>query len=312
MKRSRRLQSAEQEKLRLLDLWQFQRKEIESAGLRAGEDAELEAERQIQRNAGRLLETAAAAFETLYESPVSALSGVRIVAKKLDELARIDDRMETVRQAMEPAVIALEEAAWSLRDYLARVEANPARLDQIETRLAAIDKLKRKYGGSAEEILAFLDQVTRQIGEVENAGERLEALQRARAVLAAEYETAAAELSAKRKDAAAELAKRVERELKSLAMERTVFRIGVVPAGMVRGRKRCRAVSGLAKHGRRAKTDGADRFGRRTVPHCAGAEDLPDRFSGAGGSFPVRSSRRRARWSSTKSTPGLAGARRKG
>ncbi len=224
------LESAEQEKLRLLDLWQFQRKEIDSAGLRAGEDAELEAERQIQRNAGRLLETAAAAFETLYESPASALSGVRAAAKKLDELARIDGRMETVRQALEPAVIAIEEVAWSLRDYLGRVEANPARLDQIETRLAAIDKLKRKYGGSAGEILAFLDKVTREIGEVESSGERLETLKRARARLAAEYEAAAAELSAKRKDAAQELAKRVERELKPLAMERTVFRIQIEPA----------------------------------------------------------------------------------
>jgi DNA repair protein RecN (Recombination protein N) len=224
------LESAEQEKLRLLDLWQFQRKEIESAGLRAGEDAELEAERQIQRNAGRLLETAAAAFETLYESPESALSGVRAAAKRLDELARIDGRMETVRQALEPAVIAIEEVAWSLRDYLGRVEANPARLEQIEARLAAIEKLKRKYGGTAEEILAFLEKVTCEIGEVESSGERLETLKRERARLAAEYETAAAELSAKRRDAARELAKRVERELKPLAMERTVFRIEIEPA----------------------------------------------------------------------------------
>jgi DNA repair protein RecN (Recombination protein N) len=224
------LESAEQEKLRLLDLWQFQRKEIEAAGLRAGEDAELEAERQIQRNAGRLLETAAAAFETLYEAPESALSGVRAAAKRLDELAKIDGRMETVRQALEPAVIAIEEVAWSLRDYLGRVEANPARLEQIEARLAAIEKLKRKYGGTAEEILAFLDKVTREIGEVESSGERLETLKRERARVAGEYEATAAELSAKRKDAARELAKRVERELKPLAMERTVFRIEIEPA----------------------------------------------------------------------------------
>jgi DNA repair protein RecN (Recombination protein N) len=224
------LESAEQEKLRLLDLWQFQRKEIESAGLRAGEDAELEAERRIQRNAGRLLDTAAAAFEALYEAPESALSSVRTVAKRLDELARIDDRMAAVRQSLDPALIAIEEVSWSLRDYLARLEANPARLEQIENRLAAIDKLKRKYGGSAEEILTFLDKVVREICEVESSGERLEALKRARAGLAAEYDTAAAELSAKRNDAARELSGRVERELKPLAMERTVFQIEIRPA----------------------------------------------------------------------------------
>ena len=81
------LESADQEKLRMLDLWQFQRNEIDGAGLRSGEDVELEAERRVQQNAGRLLETAGAAFEALYESPDSALTLVKSVAKKLDDLA---------------------------------------------------------------------------------------------------------------------------------------------------------------------------------------------------------------------------------
>lgn len=82
----RDLEDADQEKLRMLDLWQFQRNEIEAAELRADEDVELEAERRVQQNAGRLLDAAAASFEALYESPESALSLVRSVAKRLDEL----------------------------------------------------------------------------------------------------------------------------------------------------------------------------------------------------------------------------------
>jgi len=152
------------------------------------------------------------------------------VAKKLDDLARIDETMAAVRQAMEPALIAIEDVAYSLRDYLGRVEANPLRLEEIETRLAAIDKLKRKYGGSVEEILAFLEDVARQIAEVETAGDRLEALRRELKKLTAEYEQAAGELTARRKSAAVELAQRVERELKPLAMDRTAFRIDVEPA----------------------------------------------------------------------------------
>jgi DNA repair protein RecN (Recombination protein N) len=152
------------------------------------------------------------------------------VAKKLDDLARIDETMAPVRQAMEPALIAIEDVAYSLRDYLGRVEANPLRLEEIETRLAAIDKLKRKYGGSVEEILAFLEDVARQIAEVETAGDRLEALRREHKGLTSEYERAAQELTERRKSAAAELAQRVERELKPLAMDRTVFRIDVEPA----------------------------------------------------------------------------------
>ena len=225
-----RLESADQETTRMLDLWQFQRSEIEGAGLRAGEDTELDAERRIQQNSGRLLETAAAAFESLYEAPESALSLGRSVAKKLDELAKIDPQMESVRQTLEPALIAIQDVAWSLRDYLGHIEANPARLEEIENRLAAIDKLKRKYGGSAEQILGFLAEAVKKINEVETAGERLETLRREQQICAGSYEEAATKLSVERKAAAQALGQRVEEELKPLAMDRTVFRIELEPA----------------------------------------------------------------------------------
>jgi DNA repair protein RecN (Recombination protein N) len=225
------LESADQEKLRLLDLWQFQRKEIDAAELRAGEDGELDSERRVQQNAGRLIETAGAAYEALYEAPESASTLIRSAAKKLDELARIDDSMAAVRQALAPALVSVEDVAYSLRDYLARVEANPDRLEEIESRLAAIDKLKRKYGGSVAEILAFGEDVARRIAEVETAGERLEELRQERAKLAAQYESLASALTRKREAAAAELSADVERELKPLAMDRTVFRIAIEPAG---------------------------------------------------------------------------------
>ncbi len=225
-----RLENSDQEKTRMLDLWQFQRRELEAAGLRAGEDTELEAERRIQQNSGRLLETAGAAFEALYEAPESALSIVRSVAKKLDELAKIDGQMEPVRQTLEPALIAIQDVSFSLRDYLGHIEANPDRLEEIESRLAAIDKLKRKYGGSAEVMLVFLDDVVKKISEVETAGERLEELRHELQTRAKDFELAAANLTAQRKTVAQTLGKRVEEELKPLAMDRTVFRIEVEPA----------------------------------------------------------------------------------
>jgi DNA repair protein RecN (Recombination protein N) len=224
------LEGAEQEKLRMIDLWQFQRNEIEAAELSPGEDEQLETERRVQQNAGKLLETAGAAFDALYESPESALSVVRAVSKKLDELAKVDNHMLDMRQSLEPALIAIQDVAYSLRDYLGRVEANPARLEEIETRLAAIEKLKRKYGKSVEDILAFGADVARRIGEVETATERLENLERERSHLAKQYEHTAAELSALREVAALDLARRVEHELKPLAMDRIVFRIDLQPA----------------------------------------------------------------------------------
>jgi DNA repair protein RecN (Recombination protein N) len=224
------LESAEQEKLRLLDLWRFQRNEIEGAGLRSGEDVDLDAERRVQQNAGRLLETAGAAFEALYESPESVLSIVKGVARKLEDLTKIDDAMGAARQSLEPALIAIQDTSDSLRDYLGHLEANPARLEEIENRLASIDKLKRKYGGSVDEILEFLEDVTRKIAEVETSGERLEDLRRNQKELADRYEQAVVDLTAKRRAGASKLAARVESELKPLAMERTVFRIEIEPA----------------------------------------------------------------------------------
>jgi DNA repair protein RecN (Recombination protein N) len=224
------LEGADQVKLRLLDLWQFQRREIEAAELLPAEDTELNAERRVQQNAGRLLETAGAAYESLYEAEDSAWSATRSVSKKLDELARIDDSMVAVRQALEPALLAIQDVSYSLRDYLGKVEANPGRLEEIENRLAAIDKLKRKYGDTVEQILAFLVDVSQKIDEVGTAGERLEELKREQSALETEYRKGAGELTARRKAAAVELADRVVQELKPLAMERTVFRIEVAPA----------------------------------------------------------------------------------
>src|ERR1017187_6815465 len=117
-----------------------------------------------------------------------------------------------------------------LRDYLSGLEANPGRLEEIENRLALLDKLKRKYGKSIAEVLAFLAEVRAQIEQVEHAGERMDELRKERERLARDYEQATGELTALRTRAARKLEKGVEAELRSLAMERTTFRIEIAPA----------------------------------------------------------------------------------
>src|SRR5215831_8320040 len=224
------LERSEQEKLRLLDLWSFQRKEIESAGIEPGEDASLENERRVLQNVQRLQTAAAAAYEAVYDSPESALSLARAAAKRVDELCRIDSSLEGLREHLKAADLSLQEVSYSLRDYLSKLEANPGRLEEIEGRLATIGKLKRKYGESIAEILAFLAEVRDQIAGVESAGERMEVLRKEQKRLAAEYEKAARELTESRRSAAGLLAKRVEAELSQLAMERTVFRAVVIEA----------------------------------------------------------------------------------
>jgi len=224
------LERSEQEKLRMLDLWQFQRREIESLRLQLGEDATLENERRVLQNLGRILETAGGAYAALYDSPESAVALARLAAKKLEELGRIDATLGEIRETLKPAEIALSEAAYTLRDYLGRLEPNPARLEEIETRLAAIDKAKRKYGATIEEMLCYLDQVARNIDAVEHAGERMGQLRAERHKLSEQYEALAGKLTIRRTDAAAKLAKRVETELAALAMERAVFEIALRPS----------------------------------------------------------------------------------
>ena len=224
------LERSEQEKLRLLDLWSFQRKEIEAAALEAGEDATLENERRVLQNVQRIEEAAGAAYSALYDSPESAVVLARLAAKRVDELCRIDASLESVREHLSAAGLSLQEASYALRDYLGRLEANPGRLEEVENRLAAIDRLKRKYGQSVEEILQFFEEVCRQIASVENAGQRMEELRQRLKKLASEFEKEAAGLTTARQAAAKKLEKRVEAELAQLAMERAVFRIAIAPA----------------------------------------------------------------------------------
>jgi len=224
------LERSEQEQLRMLDLWQFQRKEIENVAPLPDEETALENERRVLQNVQRLEEAAGAAYAAVYDSEDSAVARVRAALKRVDELCRIDRFMEGLREHLKAADLSLQEAAYGLRDYLGGLEANPGRLDEVENRLAAIDRLKRKYGQSAAEILEFLDQTVRQIAAVEHSGERMEELRREKARLASEYEALAADLRSRRGAAARKLEKRVEAELAQLAMERTVFRVELADA----------------------------------------------------------------------------------
>ena len=138
--------------------------------------------------------------------------------------------MTGVQTCALPIYVAIKEASYGLRDYLSGLEANPGRLEEIENRLALLDKLKRKYGPSIAQVLAFLAEVRAQIEQVEHAGERMGELRKERERLARDYEQAAAELTALRTRAARKLEKGVEAELASLAMERTTFRIEIAPA----------------------------------------------------------------------------------
>lgn len=224
------LDRSEQEKLRLADLWRFQSLEIEQAGLKPNEDAAIEAERRVLANVARLQEAGSAAHAALYEAETSALSLIRQARRRLEDLCRIDASLQEICEALAPAEIAVTEAAHGLSHYLGKLESDPARLEHLESRLASIEKLKRKYGPTVEEILAFLATVRENLTALETTSERRAQLDAERARLAQDYEALAGKLSRLRREAARRLEKAVRTELASLAMAGTEFTISFDPA----------------------------------------------------------------------------------
>lgn len=224
------LDRAERETLRLADLWQMQSKEIDSLGLQLAEDEHLENERRVLRNVAKLSENVSAAYDALSESETSAASSITLALKRLEELARIDSNLASLVETLKPAQIAVSEVSHELRHYLGNLEADPARLEDVESRLAQIEKLKRKYGNSIDEILDFLNGVNSRLAAVELAGERRAALQQQIAQLESAYMIEARKVRDARLKTAQKLAKQVETELVSLAMKGTRFQASIAGA----------------------------------------------------------------------------------
>jgi DNA repair protein RecN (Recombination protein N) len=212
------LLQGEQDRLRMVDLWSYQQKEIEAARLEAGEDESLETEKRVLANAEKLYGAAMGAFERLYESGDSAEAALRSAIKNIEELARYDGRFTEAAQQLAAARATVDDVASSLRDYAEGINASPERLAEIEDRLAMLDRLKRKYGKTIAEVVAFGEDVTRKLAEVEDRDEILKALRAVLGEAEKAYRTAAAALSAERKAAAVKLAKLAEAQINSLAM----------------------------------------------------------------------------------------------
>ena len=213
------LERDEQDRLRLVDLWSFQKKEIEQAKLAPGEDEQLEAEKRVLANSEKIYVAALGAYEALYEGGAAAATSLRTAARHLEELSRYDAKFEDSLAAVESARLAVEDVGLAVRDYGEHVEASPERLEKVEDRLALIDRVKRKYGATLADVIAYGEEVARKLNEVENRDEVLKQLQQELAAAGVEYLDAARAISRKRYQAARKLEKLVETELEDLAMK---------------------------------------------------------------------------------------------
>jgi len=213
------LEQGEQDRLRMVDLWSYQRKEIESAQLKTGEDEELENEKRVLANAEKLYAAALGAFDQLYEGSNSAESALRAALRNVEELARYDNKFVDAVQQLTSARAIVDDLADTLRDYAEAINASPERLAEIEDRLVVLDRLKRKYGSSIAEVIAFGDDVGQKLAEVEDRDEILKQLRVDLAAAREGYVAEAQTLSAGRLAAAGKLARLAEKQINDLAMK---------------------------------------------------------------------------------------------
>jgi DNA repair protein RecN (Recombination protein N) len=211
------------------EMLEFQVAEIDKAELTVGEEEDLRVEKVRQANAGRLRALSSEAYQLLYEDEEAALARLRGVFKRVEELAALDPTFASHAEAWPALKAQTEDLAFALRDYRDTIQEAPGRLDEIESRLALIDRLKRKYGASVAEVLAFGASCRRELEELGAPEERERALRQAVEDARKRYLKAAQELSRKRRDAAPAFERRVQAELKLLAMEKTRFEVRFHP-----------------------------------------------------------------------------------
>jgi len=213
------------EKAARLDLITFQLGEIRKAAPRDAEDESLAATRQVLASAERVQRLCAESYAALYESDGSALASLGAVWKRVGELAAIDPQFGSYVEARDGIKGQLEDLAFFLRSYADTVDASPARLQEVEDRLALLERLKRKYGPTLGDVIERGHDLAREQELLTGVGERAEDLQKALNVASDRYLKAARELSRLRREAARQFAKTVEGLLADLAMTRTRFEV---------------------------------------------------------------------------------------
>ena len=223
-----RLRMDDRERAARLDLVEFQLNELQKANLVAGEDETLAADRQLLRSADTIQRLCGESYAELYDNEASALTALGHVWKRVGELAAIDPRFAPYLDAREGIKAQLEDLAFTLRDFTDGIDASPGRLQQIEDRLALIERLKRKHGGSLEEAIAHRDRLAAEHHALTGGESSLAEIEQQLADAGRAFLAAAKKLSEARRTAAGKFARAIEGELAELAMDRTRFEARLV------------------------------------------------------------------------------------
>lgn len=209
------------------ELLSFQREEILAAAVSPGEDEALDRQRKKLKHAETIYQSIHQTIAALYDNAGSASEQLSFAAGTLREAAKIDPELTVFTQQLEDLVYRVEDASGSLRRYLDAVQMDENLLAEIEERIDFLTKLKRKYGGTLDDVLERLVEIERELGEVENLEHRIDQTQKALSDKHQLLATLARQLSTMREHAASELAHKVERELAELKMPETRFQVAL-------------------------------------------------------------------------------------
>jgi len=220
-----RLRMDDRERAARLDLVEFQLGELQKANLQPGEDETLSAERQLLRSADTIQRLCGESYGELYDSEESALVILGRIWKRVSELAAIDPRFAPYLEARDGIKAQLDDLAFTLRDFAGGIDASPERLQHVEDRLALIERLKRKHGGTLEDAIAHRDRLMTEHRALTGGQSTVVEIEQQLADAGRTFLGASKRLSAGRHEAAPKFGKQVEAELADLAMERTRFEV---------------------------------------------------------------------------------------
>jgi len=206
-----------------LDLLRFQVREIESAKLQPGEDEQIESEYKRASNAARLLELSQTALGILSDNDGSVLTQAGALGRVLQDLQRVDPGAQPLAQQHEQSISALRELQAELSRYADSVEIDPARLHELEERLNVLQSLKRKYGPTLADVIAFGDEAKRKLQALEQRDAELARLNAELQKIDGELLRVGQQLSAERRKLIPKLSKSVAKELSALGFQQSKF-----------------------------------------------------------------------------------------
>jgi DNA repair protein RecN (Recombination protein N) len=209
------------------DYLRYQMQELVEAALQPGEEETLQADRRRLGSSQRLGELTADALGRIHSDSHGVLPNLAVIERAVAELAHIDSDVEETVRLVSEAKVLVKEAAERLRDYADRVETDPSRLTMIEDRLALIQKITKKFGGTIEAACDAKARIHEELQRIDHADERLAACDRAIRAHRGTLAALAQQLSKKRSEAAKRMTKAVRQELDALKMGQTQFAIAV-------------------------------------------------------------------------------------